>query len=105
MPRQNDGISRNIHSNTIAAVSRLGFGLPGSLESNLSITVISGAAIPMKKKNTIMYRFAMDGDLNLNEQMYVNPALAGPNNIRRANVLLAAWRSVVMKDSKEKCSE
>ena len=67
--------------------------------------MISGAAIPKKKKNTIMYRFAMDGDLNLNEQMYVNPALAGPNNIRRANVLLAAWRSVVMKDSKEKCSE
>jgi len=52
-----------------------------------------------------MNRFAMDGDLNWNEQMYVNPALAGPNNIRRANVLLAAWRSVVMKDSKEKCSE
>ena len=63
-PKAKAGINRNIHPNTIAAVSRLGFGLPGSLESSLSITVISGTAIPKKKKNTIMNRFAMDGDLN-----------------------------------------
>ena len=42
LPRQNDGINLSTHSSTIAAVSKFGFGLPGSAASSRSTRHIVG---------------------------------------------------------------
>mmetsp|Transcript_9220 Transcript_9220/g.22524 ORF Transcript_9220/g.22524 Transcript_9220/m.22524 type:complete len:107 (+) Transcript_9220:1656-1976(+) len=98
LPRQKDGMNRRTHSKTIAAVFRFGFGLAKSAASNLRIRATSGPAIPIKKLKTITNRLAIDGDLKKKQTIYVNPAEAGPKRISKANVLLAAWRSLVIKD-------
>ena len=102
LPRQNDGMNLSTHSNTIAAVSRLGLGLPGSAARSRNTRQIVGPAMPIKKLNTIINKFAMLGDLNLNERMYVNPAEAGPKSINKAKVVDEAPLSVVMNDSTSK---